>query len=166
MLRNIPGASPAKVIALVRATARIGDSNGHERIFPAWLRYLTHSCPLCRLDDQCPPCTEAFDPLNFQNIVLPNVRVVPLHLTERYTRRQAGTWPRNHRGIPSFASQAFGIAPLSGRPQQSWDSDRARREVNGQPAPRVRVSRVTSRLLGTVLSNPMLRTTRQKRSYR
>src|SRR4030095_14634778 len=54
MSRNIPGASPAKGIALVRATARIGVSNGRERIFPAWLKYLTHSCPLCRLDDSMP----------------------------------------------------------------------------------------------------------------
>ena len=36
--------------------------------------------------------------------------------------------------------------PLTGCPQQAWESDRARREVNGQPAPRFRVSRVTSRL--------------------
>src|SRR5271165_2228772 len=57
------------------------------------------------------------------------------------------------------------IAPLSGCPQQPWDSDRARREVNGQPAPRFRVSRVTSRLFRPFLSIPMLRTTRQKRSY-
>jgi len=56
-------------------------------------------------------------------------------------------------------------APLSGCSQQSWDSDRARREVNGQPAPRFRVSRVTSRLFRPVASTPTLRATRQKRSY-
>ena len=56
------------------------------------------------------------------------------------------------------------IAPLSGCPQPAWDSDRARREVNGRPAPRNRVGRVTSRLFRPVPSIPMLRTTRQKRS--
>ena len=40
--------------------------------------------------------------------------------------------------------------PLTSCPQQAWESDRARREVNGQPAPKFRVGRVTSRLLRPV----------------
>jgi hypothetical protein len=43
---------------------------------------------------------------------------------------------------------------LSGCPQQAWESDRARREVNGRPAPKLRVSRVTSRLVRPVPSFP------------
>src|ERR1017187_2679097 len=56
------------------------------------------------------------------------------------------------------------IAPLSGCAQQSWEPDRARRPVNGHPAPRFRVTRVTSRLFRPVPSTPTLRATRQKRS--
>jgi hypothetical protein len=71
---------------------------------------------------------------------------------------------RASRSAASLCLPPVRHRPLSGCPQQSWDSDRARQEVNGRPAPRFRVSRVTSRLLRPFPSIPMLRTTGQKRS--
>ena len=56
--------------------------------------------------------------------------------------------------VPLIDVTAILLSPLCGCPQQACESDRPRREVNGQPAPKFRVSRVTSRLLRPVLTFP------------